>query len=218
MPQLRRQPPVADAAATGAAAGADAPWRCRPLSPDTWDGFAALVERHRGVWGGCWCLAFHGDGQAPGPHRREAKRQRVAEGRAHAALVFAGDTCVGWCQYGPPDELPRIKHLKVYRAGEADAPRPDWRITCCFTDRAWRGRGVSSAALAGALRLIAQAGGGRVESYPEDVQGRTVSASFLYNSRLAMFERQGFVRERRLGLHHWVVARQVVPLASDPAA
>ena len=75
--------------------------------------------------------------------------------------------------------------------------------------------GVSSAALAGALDEIARLGGGRVESYPEDVAGRTVSASFLYNSRLAMFERQGFQRVRRLGKNHWVVAQGVRASAPD---
>ena len=48
-----------------------------------------------------------------------------------------------------------------------------------------------------------------VESYPEDTVGRKVSASFLYNSRLAVFERQGFNRVRRLGKNHWVMAKQV---------
>ncbi len=30
-----------------------------PLGPDTWDAFAALAEKHNGVWGGCWCTWFH---------------------------------------------------------------------------------------------------------------------------------------------------------------
>ena len=34
----------------------------RPLSPDTWDDFAALVEANNGVWGGCWCMGFHAEG------------------------------------------------------------------------------------------------------------------------------------------------------------
>ncbi|MEZ5721801.1 MAG: hypothetical protein R3D59_09140 [Paracoccaceae bacterium] len=29
------------------------------LGPATWDAYAALIERHNGVWGGCWCLVFH---------------------------------------------------------------------------------------------------------------------------------------------------------------
>ena len=27
----------------------------RALAADTWDAFADLVERHNGVFGGCWC-------------------------------------------------------------------------------------------------------------------------------------------------------------------
>lgn len=40
----------------------------KPLSPDTWDLFEALVERHNGIFGGCWCVAFHAerDNHVPG--------------------------------------------------------------------------------------------------------------------------------------------------------
>ena len=76
-------------------------------------------------------------------------------------------------------------------------------------DKSYRGKGVASAALAGALGEIARLGGGIVESYPEEVEGRSVSPSFLYNSRLSMFERHGFKRVRRVGKNHWVVATVV---------
>jgi GNAT superfamily N-acetyltransferase len=116
---------------------------------------------------------------------------------------------VGWCQFGPTDELPRIKHRRAYLAGADAGILPDWRITCFFVDKGYRRRGVSAAALAGALDEIARLGGGIVESYPEDVEGRSVSASFLHNGTVAMFESQGFERTRRLGKHHWVVTRTV---------
>jgi len=183
----------------------------KPLSPSTWHDFAALVERHNGVWGGCWCLEFHPEGKERGPNRREKKELRVRHGVAHAALVYDGATCVGWCQFGTPEELPRIKHLRVYNE-EVVAP-PDWRVTCFFVDKEYRGQGVSAVALAGALEEIARLGGGNVESYPEDVTDRKVSASFLYNSRLSMFEGQGFERVRRLGKNHWVVAKAVRAVA-----
>ncbi len=183
------------------------PFAVKSLSPSTWPDFAALVERHNGVWGGCWCLEFHPEGKQRDAQRRQKKEQRVLNGTAHAALVYDGNTCVGWCQFGTPEEVPRIKHLRVYSAGlEA---LPDWRITCFFVDKAYRGKGVSSVALGAALEQIARLGGGTVESYPEDVAEREVSASFLYNSRLSMFERQGFKRLRRLGKNHWVVGKLV---------
>jgi GNAT superfamily N-acetyltransferase len=176
----------------------------KPLSLATWPDFAALVERHNGVWGGCWCLGFHPEGKEPGSHRKEAKHARVREGTAHAALVFDGDVCVGWCQFGSSEELTRIKHLREYR--EKVSGLPDWRITCFFVDKAYRGKGVSAVALAGALEEIARLGGGTVESYPEDATGRKVSGSFLYNSNLSIFEHHGFERVHRLGKNHWVMS------------
>ena len=32
----------------------DSAYTTRPLSADTWDDFAKLVEANNGVWGGCW--------------------------------------------------------------------------------------------------------------------------------------------------------------------
>jgi GNAT superfamily N-acetyltransferase len=182
----------------------------RPLDTETWADFARLAEDHRGVWSGCWCLGFHEEGR-PNVHtpeqRRELKQARVREGRAHAALVYDGAQCVGWCQFGPVEELPRIKHLKAYREGLTELP--NWRITCFFVGRTHKGQGVADAALAGALKEIGRLGGGTVESYPEDTAGRKVSGSFLYNATVALFERHGFERKRQIGKHHWVVTRFV---------
>jgi GNAT superfamily N-acetyltransferase len=185
-------------------------FRVDALTEDTWPGFADLVERHNGVWGGCWCMGFHpeGVGRDRSPQQnREAKACRVREGTTHAALVFDGDTCVGWSQFGSPEELPRIKHLRAYR--DAGVELPDWRITCFFVDRAYRGRGVAAAALAGALAEIARLGGGVVESFPEDAADRKVSGSFLHNATVSMFEAQGFERTRQLGKNRWLVSRTV---------
>lgn len=182
----------------------------KPLDHETWPDFARLVEGHGGVWNGCWCLAFHEEG-ANGVHtpdqRRALKEARVREGRAHAALVYDGGDCVGWCQFGPTDELPRIKHQKAYRAGLQQLP--EWRITCFFVSRTHRHQGVADAALRGAIDQIARLGGGVVESYPEDTAGRKVSSSFLHNATVELFERNGFERVRQIGTYRWVVNRHI---------
>ncbi len=134
-------------------------YQVKPLDKETWPDFASLAERHNGVWGGCWCLEFHPEGSQKGVDRRALKEQRVNDGQAHAALVFDGDLCVGWCQFGSPDELPRIKFGRAYREDAAEPP--DWRITCFFVDKAYRHKGVAAAALKGALREIARLGGER---------------------------------------------------------
>lgn len=187
----------------------------KPLNETTWPDFARLVEKHKGVWGGCWCMAFHPEGVGRDKtvaQSRSEKERRVREGRAHAALVYDGATCVGWCQFGSPDELPRIKRQRAYLEG---CPAPsDWRITCFFVDKSYRGKGVASAALAGAQQEIARLGGGTVESYPEAVEGRSVAGAFLHNGTVSIFEHQGFERARRIGKNHWVVTR-VVPTTGD---
>ena len=186
----------------------------KALDENTWPDFARLVEKNNGIWGGCWCMAFHQEGvghSRPASQNRSDKECRVREGRAHAALVYDGSNAVGWCQFGPADELPRIKLKRDYLKDLSQLP--DWRITCFFVDRNYRGKGVAAMALEGALHEIARLGGGTVESYPEDVEGRKVSGSFLYNGTISIFERLGFQRTRKLGKTHWVVTRVVDGLA-----
>ncbi len=69
----------------------------------------------------------------------------------------------------------------------------------------------SAIALQGALDLIAAAGGGVVESYPQDTAGKRTSASFLYNGTRSLFERAGFTYDRPKGKNHCVMLRTVAP-------
>ena len=137
--------------------------------------------------------------------RRDKKHELVDAGATHAALVFDGDDCLGWCQFGSPAELPRIKSLAAYEKGRTTLP--DWRIACCFVGKGHRRQGVFSAGLAGALDLIAELGGGVVEGYPEGAEA--VPAGFLYNGALSTYENLGFTRDRMIGKHRWVMTRTV---------
>ena len=182
----------------------------KPLDATTWPDFARLVEANNGVWGGCWCMWYHAKDEAQQDtpaSRREAKERLVHAGRAHAALVFDGAQCVGWCQFGSTSELPKIHNQRAYLATKPALP--DWRITCFFAGKGHRGEGVGAAALAGALEQIRNLGGGLVEGYPEDVEGRKASPAFLFNGALSTFERLGFTRSRLIGKHKWVVNRTV---------
>ena len=145
----------------------------KALDASTWDAFGRLAEKHNGMgFGGCWCTWFHSRvGRPEGEKGRPWKERLVREGDAHAALVFDGDASVAWAQYGSPDELPNIHHRKDYDATRTQE-LPDYRITCIFVDRDYRRKGVAGVALRGALDLIAKAGGGVVEGYPQDSQLR----------------------------------------------
>ena len=184
----------------------------RPLAPETWDAFADLAERHNGVFGGCWCTWFHtmnAEKTRDADDNRALKQRLVEEGRAHAALVFDGEVAVGWCEYGACQELPNINHRKQYEAERDELP--DYRLTCFFIDKRYRRQGVSAVALRGALDLIAQAGGGVVEAYPQDTGGKQITASFLYNGTRSLFEQAGFTYDRPKGKNHCVMTTTVAP-------
>jgi hypothetical protein len=182
----------------------------KPLTPDTWDAFAGLAERHNGVFGGCWCTYFHtmhSEKTFDADDNRALKQRLVNEGRAHAALVFDGDEAVAWCEYGTPEELPNIYHRKQYEE-ELDQ-LPDYRLTCLFVDKRYRRQGMTEVALRGALNLIAQSGGGVVEGYPHDTGGKKVSV--LYNGTRSLFERVGFSYLRPKGQRNCVMRTTVAP-------
>ena len=46
--------------------------------------FEQLVQKHNGVWGGCWCTAFHPKStvQERSPEPSKSKKKRVEEGCA----------------------------------------------------------------------------------------------------------------------------------------
>lgn len=187
------------------------------LRPETWPAFEALVQRHNGIFGGCWCTWFHGghpscEGRGETYEGNQAiKKRLVDEGVAHAALVMDGDEAVAWAEFGTPQELPAMKHAKEYDATKtAD---PDYRITCVFIDRRYRRKGLSELVIRGALDLIAQAGGGVVESYPHDLtrQTKKMSSSFLYGGTRSLFERLGFTYDRPKGQKNCVMVKTVDP-------
>lgn len=181
------------------------------LDEETWPAYADLIEQYNGVWGGCWCMAFHEgtpDEADTSISKRDRKYRRVCERTAHAAIVFDGQTAVGWCQYGRAPEIrPQNKFKRKYLP-EMER-EPDWRVMCFFVDKKYRGKGVSALALSGALDAIAKEGGGLVEAYPENVDGRNVAGSFIYLGTIPMFERCGFVKLRQVAMHHWVMVLEV---------
>ena len=182
----------------------------KALGPDTWDAFADLAERHNGVWNGCWCTWFitaHAEKSHTAEGNRELKKRCVEEGTNHAALVLDGDRAVAWCEFGTPAELPNIYHRKEYEEGLTRLP--DYRLTCFFVDRGYRREGVARIALRGALDLIPAAGGGVVEAYPHDTEGKKTSSSFLYNGTRQMFEDAGFTYDRPKGKKNCVMSMTV---------
>ena len=149
----------------------------KELSRKTWPDFEKLFSQGNG-WDFCWCMHFHRPHGLPkskhlrtraerGVRNRREKRALLEKGCSHGIIVYAEGEPVGWCQYGPREELPRIDNSRKYRglAPEADKGKL-WRVTCFAVLKKYRKRGVASAGLKAALEAIRKKGGGLVEAYP----------------------------------------------------
>jgi len=172
---------------------ADPPaYETKELSDATWPDFETLFSRRGQGWDHCSCMAFQ---RVPHPsrtrfrtraevgaHNRQLKRELVAQGRAHGVLVYANGQPIGWCQYGPADELLARGRATPPPPPPTEPGQPVWRITCFVVDKRHRRAGVASHALRAALAAIRARGGGLVEAYPAAAwtHGRGASAGVVH--------------------------------------
>lgn len=186
----------------------------KELSPETWPDFDRLFAPGTG-WAFCACMFFQRGRhlpQAEFPGReamrvqnRAEKRALVDQGRAHGILVYENGEPVGWCQYGPPDELPIPGSGRTSRRIPPAGTDVRWRITCFVTRVRGRRRGVAGAALRAALAAIHRHGGGLVEAYPPVSLGR---ADYDHGGTISMFEREGFTVVARPDAPYVVMRRR----------
>ncbi|MGB2624160.1 MAG: GNAT family N-acetyltransferase [Candidatus Acidiferrum sp.] len=175
----------------------------KELSKKTWPDFAELFSQGNG-WDHCQCMHFHRPCALPKekwlPTRaerairnRREKKQLVDGARSHGILVYANGEPVGWCQFGPAEELPRIDNTRNYRAR---APKPAaqklWRITCFVVLKNHRKQGVATAALKAALASIRKKGGGQVEAYPIATWQSRAFGNESTHGTASMFKKAGF--------------------------
>jgi GNAT superfamily N-acetyltransferase len=188
----------------------------RELSPRTLSDFERLAEKQ----GSCWCMYYQRPrpvlrGEPAAKHREVNRRDKatlVREGRSHAILVYDGERPIGWCQYGPREELPRIDAGRGYRrVGPPPDGRRLWRITCFFVDRAYRGKGVATFALQAALESIRRQGGGTVEAFPVVSEKMAAVPEWRWFGTPGMFRKEGFRVVAPLGTGGVLMRRTIRP-------
>jgi hypothetical protein len=185
------------------------------LTPATWADFERLFAPGRG-WSFCACMLYqrgcHLDTKKF-PDRALAlvqnqaeKRALVQSGHAHGILVYDGSEPIGWCQFGPAEELPLPGATRLDRRVSPLGAGVGWRITCFVTVIHRRRRGVASTALRSALKAIRGRGGGLVEAYPTLTPN---NPNWAHTGTVSLFERAGFVIVGRPSKKHVVMQREV---------
>ncbi|MDA4125673.1 MAG: GNAT family N-acetyltransferase [Thaumarchaeota archaeon] len=193
------------------------PFTTKELSKQTWGDFERMFGKP-GEWVTCWCMYYHRARPVPKAEREgvpwkqrkekivKEKKKLTEEDRSHGILVYDGDDPVGWCQYGPREELPRIDAGRRYKGlGLQQGSERLWRITCFCVDKKYRNRGVASFGLKAALESIKWKGGGTVEAYPAARRG----ALATWFGTVSMFDAHGFEKVAKFGKSNVLMRKQV---------
>lgn len=163
-----------------------------PATEDRFADLATMLGPKNPASSVCWCLSHRIDaktnralvGPARGDYVRELTRRPVAPG----ILAYDGDEVVGWAAVAPRSELPFERSRKIPHVDDL----PVWSIWCVRVRPGHRGRGVSHAALAGAVAYAREQGAPAVEGYPVDNRGEKVDQTMAYVGTRALFEAAGF--------------------------
>lgn len=167
----------------------------RELHPDDWPVIEQLFGTN-GACGGCWCMWWRVPRggklweEQKGSKNKRAFKRLLTDGRVHGCLAFEDDEPVGWCCVGPRGDFPRLERTKALRT---DWDEGTWSVTCFYIKSAWRGQGVASALLAGAVSAARRLGARSIEGYPVRPKSTNkIPAAFAWTGVPQLFERCGF--------------------------
>src|SRR5262249_5744117 len=125
-----------------------------------------------------------------GEPNRRAFFKLLRQGRAQGTLAFAGDQPVGWCNFGPIEEFPRIQNSRVL---SRDSAAGTWSINCFYIAAGWRRRGVAGALLKTAAETAFARGARLIEAYPTPQKAdQTLVAAFTWTGTRSLFAKAGF--------------------------
>lgn len=181
---------------------AEPPFHVEPLKPTLWPDLEDLFGP-KGPCYGCWCNHFRMSQKQRMPLLGEGARrlfeERVRRGPPPGVLAFDGEVAVGWLQVGPRADVPEWNNPRRASTPLADAPAEDrghWAASCFFVRKGFRGRGVTSALLDGAIAFARESGARLLEGAPMDNQAKR-SSEGLYVGAETAFRRAGFVEVAR---------------------
>lgn len=169
----------------------------KPLTPGRWTDFEKLFGP-RGACGGCWCmfwklpnrefqaLAYEGT--------KAAQKAIVKSGHAPGLLAYVGRDAIGWIAVEPRSQYPRFERSRILAPVD---DQPVWSITCFFTAKDNRGKGISIALLKGCVDYVRKHGGRIVEGYPIEPKAGKMPPAFAYLGLASAFRAAGFTEVAR---------------------
>jgi len=171
----------------------------RPVTRESWPALVDLFGLG-GASNGCWCMywimgaEYH---KRPRSKNKDQLRSSVMSGPAPGLLAFddAG-TALGWCRLNPREGLQWLNRKRELAPVD---DLPVWSLSCFYVRSSFRGAGVMTALINGAVDHARNAGASALESYPIDTQVEGATRN-VFPGTASAFTRAGFT----------VVARRAV--------
>lgn len=172
-----------------------------PLTPERWPDLVEVFGPS-GAYCGCWCMYWRvprSEFIVYPERKRKMKarfKKRVKAGPPPGLIAYADcQQSVGWVQVGPRADVPNWNGARRLSAppGDVDPDDPGaWGISCFVIRKEWRGKGVSSALLAGAVDWARSNGARLLEACPVEPAEWKKARVSLYHGVASIFMRAGF--------------------------
>jgi len=152
----------------------------------------------RGACGGCWCMFWklpHKDFQIlAGDGAHQMQKSLVEQGLTPGILAYDGDNPIGWIAVEPRSEYPRLARSRVLKpVDQAEV----WSVTCFYTARTHRRRGVTVELLKQAVIYVDSKGGKIIEGYPVEPKEGKAPDPFVFTGLPGAYRAAGFVEVAR---------------------
>ena len=174
-----------------------------PVTPERWVNLETLFGNH-GAYSGCWCMFWR-------LRRSEFARMKaednktilqgiVKNGEVPGILAYDHDQPIGWCSIDWRENYRALENSRILKRIDN---QPVWSIVCFFVDRRYRGKGIMTKLIKGAIDYAIQQGAKIIESYPIDLQspklaGKNLTGCGGYMGIASAFKDIGFEEVRRV--------------------
>jgi GNAT superfamily N-acetyltransferase len=174
--------------------------RITPLSTSNWSHFEKLMGE-RGGCGGCWCMTFRLATKDYKQNKFEGNKKLmkniVERGLPTGLIATIENEPVGWIALAPREHYLKIENSRSLKRIDQ---KPVWSITCFYTEKKCRRKGLSSMMIRGAIDFAKKHKIKVLEAYPAIPYSGKVSAPFLWTGILSAFLGNGFKIVQKYGV------------------
>lgn len=177
-------------------------FKFHPVTPDRWNDLNTLFGKN-GANAGCWCMFWRLERsmfkKSKGEGNRQILKQIVEADEQPGVLAYDGDQAVGWCGIAPRKNLVALENSRILKRID---DKPVWSITCFFTVKEARNKGMMEGLIKAAVTHARVHGAQIVEAYPIDMQspkllGQIFNSYSGYMGVASAFHAAGFVEAGR---------------------